>query len=61
MMENRLGVQTRSMADAQRTEEETQNQLDNQQAQMNRDNLMVAPEHTAPKAGPAECSSKSNS
>ena len=48
MTENRLGVQTRSMADTQHTEEETQNQLDNQQAQMNRDNLIVVPEHTTP-------------
>ena len=48
MAENRLGVQTRSMADNQHTEEETQNQPDNQQVQTNRDNPVVSPEHTIP-------------
>ena len=48
MAENELGVQTRSMADAQRTEEETQNQLVNQQAKINRDNFVVVLEHMMP-------------
>ena len=38
------------MADAQRTEEETQNQLDNQQVQINRDNPVVTPEHMTPNS-----------
>ena len=48
MAEDRLGVQTRAMTDARHTEEETQRQLDNQQAQMNGDKFIVLPEHITP-------------
>ena len=48
MAENRSGVQTRSMVDNQLTEEETQNQPDNQQAQTNKDNPVVSPELMTP-------------
>ena len=43
-----MGVQTRSMADAQGTEEETPNQLETQQVQMNRDNFIITPDHPTP-------------
>ena len=36
------------MADAQCTEEETPNQLENQQVQMNRDNLKITLDHPTP-------------
>ena len=46
MAEDRLGVKTRAMTDTQHTEEETQRQLDSQQAQMNGDKFIV--EHITP-------------
>ena len=36
------------MADAQSTEAETPNQLDNQQVQINKDNLIITPDHPTP-------------
>ena len=48
MAEDRLGVQTRAMTEAQHTEGETQRQLDNQQAQMNGDRFIIKPEHITP-------------
>ena len=42
MAEDRLGVQTRAMTEAQHTEEETQKQLDNQQEQIQRDNCRTS-------------------
>ena len=48
MAEDRLGVQTRAMTEARHTEEETQRQLDNQQAQMNGDRFIIRPERMTP-------------
>ena len=48
MAEDRLGVQTRAMTEAQHTEEETQCQLDNQLVQSNGNNFMVEPGHIEP-------------
>ena len=48
MADNRLGVQTRSMVDAQCTEEENQNPLENQQVQHHNDNIITTPDHLAP-------------
>ena len=45
MAENKLGVQTRSMVDAQCLEEEAPNQPEHQQVQVNTDNLAIAPDH----------------
>ena len=48
MAEDRSGVQTRAMMEAQHTEEETQKQLDNQQEQIQRDKPIVIPEQATP-------------
>ena len=48
MTKNKLGVQTKSIADTQRIEEETPNQLEHQPAQMNTDNPAIAPDHPTP-------------
>ena len=48
MAENKVGVQTRSMADAQRIEEEIPNQIEHQPVQMNTDNPAIASDHPKP-------------
>ena len=48
MAENKLEVQTRSMADAQRIEEEMSNQLEHQPVQPNTDNRARTPENPTP-------------
>ena len=48
MAENKLGVQTRSMANAQHIEEETSNQLEQKQVEMNTDNLGIARDNLTP-------------
>ena len=48
MTENKLGVQTRSMVDAQHAEEEIPNQLEHQPVQMNADNPAIATDHPTP-------------
>ena len=48
MAENKLGVQTRSMADAQRIEDEIPNQPEYQPVQMNPYNPKIAPDHPTP-------------
>ena len=48
MPEDRVGVQTRAMMDAQCTEEEAQRQLDNQQVHMNGEKFIVSSEHITP-------------
>ena len=48
MAENKLGVQTRSMADTQCIEEEIPNQLEHQPSQMNTENPAIAPDHPTP-------------
>ena len=45
MTESKLGVQTRSMADTKRIEEETPDQLEHQQVQMNTDNPTMTLDH----------------
>ena len=48
MAENKLGVQTRSMADAQLIEEEIPNQLEHQPVLMNTENPTIATDHPTP-------------
>ena len=48
MVENKVGVQTRSMVDAQHIEEETPNQMEHQPVQMNTDNPTIALDHPTP-------------
>ena len=48
MAENKLGVQTKSMMDAQCTEGETPNEPEHQQVQMNRDNIEIVRDQLTP-------------
>ena len=48
MADNRLGVQTKSMADTQFTQEENQNPLENQEVQHHNNNIITTPDHLAP-------------
>ena len=48
MAETKLGVQTRSMTDAQRTEIETSNEPEPQQIQVTRDNSEIVQDQPTP-------------